>query len=550
MAFQQSDADALAAHLKAIVEVELFTIPLYLTAANSTLTSLAYNDPAYGLQKLATSVAVQEMYHLQQACNLANAFNVTPEIPRLSIPAGQKVLVPHLDPDNQLFYAELGNLPHAINEMVIVETPDDSGEPVTISPNVQYRSISDLYTATLQLLSDYVATYGGLPAALDPHFYPGNKQVAYGAFPGRFNFNKIMVRTDVINTVNAITDQGEGNTVKEPPAPFLRSSGDDGKVLPQYQGNQSDRFYEQDMWSHYYRFQQIVTGLETVLPSKFYAANGSVSPDLPSWAPPASVVQDAINTIWSFILDTMQAGFATGDLPANNTAEPKLPGFNSAMVSFKYTLPMLWQYGICPSFIYRAGVTAQDVQNAMDSVDPWCLFHWDATTSDFRLAHPDQLNSCQGLNDCSGRGWGTLSTQPGDGACATADTHTCVGSNSCTHQGACGYFATGADGQTLLPPSEQWVPNFNTGAGTGGCQTPISTLQVFSNYPDDQFPAGWESLKDLRNTAVWDRARSLLAQKLAVDPSKLPTPVSKQVGDVNYDGLTRRTNTTASSTKS
>lgn len=548
MAFKQSDAELLFKHLQAVIDVELFTIPLYLTAVNSTRTSLPDGDPAYTLQTLANSVAVQEMYHLQQACNLANAFNVTPVISRLTLKAGEKILVPHLDPNDQAFYAQLGNLPHAINEMVQVETPDESGQPVTPNDKVQYRSISDLYEATLLLLSAYIRQYERTPAALDPHFFPGNKQIAYGAFPTRFNYNKILLRTDVINSINAITDQGEGNTVKPQPAsPFLRGSAIDGKVLPPYQGTKNDRFYAQDLWSHFYRFNQIVDGLKTVPLTSFYNASGTPSPDLPSWAPPLDVLQEAVSTIWSFLLDVLQAGVASGNLQENNVQQPQYPGFNSAMVSFKYTLGMVWQYGVCPSFLYKAGTSAQDVQNAMDAVDPWCLFHWDAATTQFRLQHPDQLNACQGLNDCSGRGWGALSTQPGDGACATADTHTCTGSNACTHQGACGYFSSDAKGN-LLPPSEQWIPGQNTGEDTGGCQTPISTKQVFHNYPDSDFPAGWESLKALRTTKVWDEARNLVAQKLGIDPSQLPTPKTGQSGKVNYDGTQRRDNTTPSST--
>lgn len=549
MAFQQQDASLLFKHLQALIDVELFTIPLYLTAANSVSTTLPSSDPVRPLQSLAVSVAVQEMYHLQQACNLCNAFNITPVIPKLTLPAEQAILVPHLDPNNQAFYAKLANLPSAITEMIEVETPDPSGKPVTPTPDVTYQSIADLYSATLQLLSQYWATFQNVPAQLDPHFSPDHNQVAYGAFPTRFNYNAIKVRTDVFNTINAITDQGEGSTVA-PAQPF--QYGTNGKVLPQYQGSKSDRFYTQDTYTHYNRFEQIRDGLQTIPESAFYWPNGQKSQDLPSWAPSRDVLQNAINTIWSFLLDTLQAGFQSGHLREDNKAQPQLPGFNSAMVSFKYLLPMMWQYGACPSFVYSEGMTADKVQAAMDQVDPWCLFHWDAKTAAFRVEHKDQLNACQGLNDCAGRGWGLLSTQPGDGACATAETHTCVGSNACTNQGGCGYFSSDVNGNTL-PGSEQWIPGQNSGANTGGCQTPIATRQVFHKYDASDFVFPPNNTPDptlvpYAGTPVWDRARALLAQKLNVQADQLPQPRSAQGEGVNYDGTQRRTNTVPSST--
>jgi hypothetical protein len=483
---------------------------------------------------------VQEMYHLQQACNLMNVFNVTPQIAKLSVPAGERILVPHLDPGNRAFYLELGNLPAAIAAMIQIESPDLDPQPVVPNAEVTYRSISDLYSATMQLLARYLEANQLTPAALDPHFSPGNKQVGFGAFPSRFQFNQINTRTDVYNTFNAITDQGEGDVI----APA--KSNANGSVLPQYQGNPSDRFYEEDKWTHLTRFDNISNAIGTLPPTSFYQANGQKSPDLPAWAPPYDTLASAINTIWSYVIDTMQKGFAAGHLPQNNPDNPALPGFGDAMVSFKYLVPMAWQYGHCPAFMYREGVTAHDVQDAMDAVDPWCLFHWDARTAAVRAK--GDLNACQGLNVCAGRGWGGIATKEGDGACATADTHTCVGSNACSHQGGCGYFSDG------LPVSDQWVPGQNTAlpnnTGTGGCQTPIAAAQVFHNYADSQFPAGWESLEPLRNTSVWDRARDLVAQKLGVDPSQLPTPQSKQIDKVNYDGTIRRQNVAPSSTKS
>ena len=83
--FSAEDHSLLIAHLQATVDVELFTIPLYLTATYSFTQAALNTDVVYNLQQKTLSVAVQEMYHLQQACNLCNVFGVTPDIQRLTI---------------------------------------------------------------------------------------------------------------------------------------------------------------------------------------------------------------------------------------------------------------------------------------------------------------------------------------------------------------------------------------------------------------------------------------------------------------------------------
>jgi len=544
MLFKQSDADLLDAHLQALMQVELFTIPFYLTAASSISTSAAEGSTALqSLQQEVVSVAVQEMYHLQQASNLCNAFSVDPALEPLSLPAGQEILVPHLDPNNMKFYVKMGNLPDVIAGMIQVEEPDPDPGPVTPNKDVTYRSIADLYAATLELLSEYFTVYGKLPAALDPYFDPGRQQIGYGAFPTRFNYNQILTRVDALHSINAITDQGEGNLVAPENLGLLY--GTDGKVREEYQGLESDRFVKWDVYTHFWRFNDVNAQLAKLPSGSFYTGDGTKSPDLPSWAPPLATLQSAMTTIWSFLFDQLAEGLKTGNLPPTNP-DPSLPGFNNTMIAFKYLIPMVWQYGVVPSFNYTAGVTGQQAQDAMDQVDPYCLFHWDAKSAGIRAANPDKLNACQGLNLCAGLGWGGVATAAANGACALADTHTCVGSNTCSLQGGCGYFSSNSKG--LLPPEEQWIPGANTGAETGGCQTPISPRQVFHDYPDSKFPEGWEDLKPLRNTGVWDRARSLMAMKLNV--SSLPTPLSGSSNSVDYDGTKRRAAVTPSSTKS
>jgi hypothetical protein len=573
--FGPQDAALLQAHLQAMCAVEFFTIPFYLTAVYSfTDAALNYTDannqtPLYNLQQETLSVAVQEMYHLQLACNLANAFDVTPQLPQLSLPPNQAITIPHLEENGVPLTAALGNLPEQITAMIEIETPDPNPNYPPPNAQVTYASIADLYHATLTLLAQYYQSYAQTPAALDPHFDPNHNQVAYGAFPTRYQYNTIANREDVIHAVNAITDQGEGSLVApesnsetsggvSPQVSQVFKFGANNTVLPEYQAAAGSRFAQWDTTTHYARFQSIQTAInqnwQMILggAKPFYENMGEPSPDLPSWAPNPDVLQSSLGTIWSFMVDTMQSGFANGNLSPNG-ATPTQPGFGDTMLAFKYILPLIWQWGFCPNFAYTPGVTAQEVQAAMDAADPLCLFHWDATTAAFRAANPDKLNSCQGLNKCAGQGWGTIATAAGNGACATADMHTCVGSNSCANQGGCGFLSTGGgmcghSTATLLPPSEQWIPRENQCKSLGGCQSPISAQQVFDRTAAATIngqtinppwtPAAKQALDNLIGTSVWAQARALFTTLEGGNP--LPTPLSQQVGNVNYDGDTRR----------
>jgi hypothetical protein len=101
---------------------------------------------------------------------------------------------------------------------------------------------------------------------------------------------------------------------------------------------------------------------------------------------------------------------------------------------------------------------------------------------------------------------------------------------------------------TLLPPSEQWIPRENQCKSLGGCQSPISAQQVFDRTAAATIngqtinppwtPAAKQALDNLIGTSVWAQARALFTTLEGGNP--LPTPLSQQVGNVNYDGDTRR----------
>lgn len=572
------DVQLLETHLQAIVEVEMFTVPLYLTAVYSfTDAALAYSakdasgkttTPLYDLQQNTLSVAVQEMYHLQLACNLANAFQVSPRLPQLDVPAGVELTIPHLDPKGKKLTTKLGNLPQLIEAMIAVETPDPDPQFPVPNETATYHSISDLYHATLQLLSKYLEAARSTPYALDPHFTPDNKQIVADNFLAQYRYNTVSSRSDVIELTNAITDQGEGKPVSTPVkskvAKFFavakaEHEEDSNAVDPKYQPTPGSRFYKFDDRTHYARFLDIQAALQKEDWAKliggpvFYEADGKQL-DFPKWAEQNKIdfdtLQTSMSTIWTYLIELTQTAVDDGVLHPP-TPSP-YPAFREAMLSFKYLIPLIWQTGYCPSFLYTgkkdAPITGEQAQAAMDKVDPLCLFHWDAGSIAVRNNFPI-LNACQGLNQCKGQGWGGIGTQPGDGACATADFHTCQGGNSCQYQGGCGFLSND------LPDTEQWIPGENSktpkgGQATGGCQTPLAMGanspagdQVFDRNPNinpDWSPEIKARLESLKGKSVWHEARNLFAQRVQKSPADLPAPQKKQQGDINYDGDARR----------
>jgi len=215
----------------------------------------------------------------------------------------------------------------------------------------------------------------------------------------------------------------------------------------------------------------------------------------------------------------------------------------------------MWRSGFVPSYRYLKNLTDADVVWALNTVDPYCLTHWDPITLQLRSDPTWPQNVCQGLNTCKGRGWGGTGVVEGGGDCAcnSADIHTCGGGNSCKTLGACGYLSTDptstSQPQALLPPEQQWIPGLNQCKSLGGCQTPIAaaqppnaTGQVFSSSSIPQIQSqSWsndwkQKLEALAGTSVWEHARTL--RNFSTTPPPKPPPPAGATLD--YDGLKRR----------
>jgi hypothetical protein len=564
----------LSTHLAAIVSVEFFTIPVYLTAVYSfTDQALGWVDPdapkdapkqpLFDMQQRLLSVAIQEMYHLQLASNLASAIGEAPDIPQLTLPPNSAIPVPHL---KNVTIPRLGNVPTMIDSMIAIERPDPDHVYPQPNKDADYDSIADLYHATAELLGLVAQAALENPGANDLPPFDGGKQVSYGTFTTTYVWNTIPNKesdpiTSAAKAINAITDQGEGKDVVNSTRVqallkrILRAAPQQdvvvGNVDVEFQPASGTRFYIYGMFAHEDRFDYVLDNLKSDAFARWEKAIrdqygvGIFNDSAPTTAGAnANDVQNAIDVFWSALTNMLREGFRSGqlapDYPQNSSFS-----FNDIMLAFKYALPMMWATGHAPSFKYRT-IGLDELQKAFDTVDPYCIIHWDDITQKLRADPNFPQNVCQGLNTCAGRGWGgTGATQGGgDSACCTADLHTCGGGNLCKTEGACGYLSTD-DKQNLLGPAAQWIPSMNACKGQGGCQTPISPLQVFSSAQKKDiekatgadWTAQWKlALEALAGTNVWERARTLHNWSTTPPPKPPPPPHAT----VDYDGLKRR----------
>ncbi len=215
----------LRAHLQYAVDLELWTIPFYMSALFSIV------DRSSAAYQLVQSVVHQEMLHLQLASNIANAYGLSPTF---AAPRYVDRTIPHLDfaidepdprPEFSPFTAEIGPLDsERVNAMCLVEFPEWGQSPPDLHDDVtEYGSIGAFY--------DAVEHGAGL---LQSDLRGGVRQVDYfSAFyrdlpaltvseSGAAGFRQVALLLSVIRA------QGEGDKGRqELPAPY-RNTADDG----------------------------------------------------------------------------------------------------------------------------------------------------------------------------------------------------------------------------------------------------------------------------------------------------------------------------------
>ncbi|HYN89227.1 MAG TPA: ferritin-like protein [Ardenticatenaceae bacterium] len=289
--------------LQDAIDLELWTIPLYLTALFSI------KDLSSEAARLIFSVAAQEMLHLQLACNLANVFGGTPRFnqPVYDPTKGIPFHTPEQGtPVNGPFEVRLGPLDeNAINLFLEVELPKelsaDHGQG-TLGPADTYDSIGEFYAAI----------QSGITQLWPTHAQPGRRQknVFQSQYP-QINFN-ITTLNLALQSLELIVDQGEG-------------ADPEGHIPTEYvpTGNPTDET------SHYVRFLKVKAdllqgGIET------YQDTGAS----------ATKQQDDLNERFTVFLQDLTASFNSDGSQVNLC---NMQPIEPATIA-------VWQAGACPQF--------------------------------------------------------------------------------------------------------------------------------------------------------------------------------------------------------
>ncbi len=454
-------------HLQWAINVEFYTIPLYLTAAYSikpasrgtwkvTLEGKDEDDKPisedYSVFATVLSVAIQEMYHLMWICNVAKSVGL--EI-KVVAPDFSK-LPPYLHIPDSIAkgYKGVGDLNQVIDLLVAIETPDtkykypvDPTDPITkykgpTTPDQEtYESIGDMYHALAFGLNQLFNELH------DDSYNAYQKVMIETAYPG---VPKVTSIDTALNAIGAICEQGEGTDV-------------DGHIPAAYIPK-SQEYADADRFSHYERFIAIQKALT---PENIKANILTTTPGDGS-----SSAQKSLTQHYSELINSINTSYTHASDVLNT------PGMDQLAVDMN----ALFAAGITPDWKYDAHV-----------VPPV----------------PLELHICQGLNSCAGHGVNGSGTMPGDGDCATV-FHTCVGANNCRNQGACGF--PGKSSNNPKTSKATFTPGANSCAALGGCQSPISVYQVFDSG-------------DMEGKYVWCTARKLFEDRMnELDEKFAPAP--------------------------
>lgn len=198
--------EQLREHLQYAVDLELWTIPYYMSAMYSI------KDPAAETLQLIRTVFHQEMLHLQLAANLANAYGAVVCVD----PPHYDGAIPHLDFDldepnpTKIFHpysAEIGPFDEArLNGMCLVEYPNWQGKSDIDPCATEYGSIGEFYHSVAVGAEELRRHIVGNRNQLDVfrNFYPGFEQPTITR-DAEYGWPQVQ------GLINAIVSQGEGS---------------------------------------------------------------------------------------------------------------------------------------------------------------------------------------------------------------------------------------------------------------------------------------------------------------------------------------------------
>lgn len=323
------DRTDLQQHLQRALNLELWTIPLYLTALYSIRDLDKKRHHEYPeAAKLIFSVVIQEMLHLELVCNLSNALGFAP---KFYMPCyDEKIGIPFIHPEHgnlPRYLREYSVQPQALNEdslrlFCAIELPHPKRNIHWENQNT-FHSIAELYEALQIAITQ-----------LWPTSYVGNEMnnkqknsfQEYHNQGGKnhgFSQSVDSIAT-AMKAIDAIVEQGEGANSQFVPVDFRPPVPEKGKEYDTawYKGN----------LSHYQKFSILLAGHRD-LPAVY--AMHSEGND--------SVEQQQLETTFREFLSGLEEYF--------NTAGADMPyELNKKMNSVGSAIAAVWRSGHCPRF--------------------------------------------------------------------------------------------------------------------------------------------------------------------------------------------------------
>jgi hypothetical protein len=521
-------------HLQNAVYLELWTVPLYLTAAYSIVVPIdpktnrpeivnldnlpknpdgSFNFDAFTPAQCnqyafdsVLSVGIQEMLHLELAANIANAVRPAQTITPSNIwvrftdnwapvyTAAPPCLNAPL-PDGVVL--ELGPLNE--NQIRLFEWIEEerapTGDPQAYSPS--YNSIGNFYTALAYGLQVcWPALYPPHGCSIDPPPTPadlyqkqdwGEAVVKSMQRGGRLPslLSRELVRLQGLSVSKASTPTTTVNT-----APAELGTVDDYPFSIQVYGSPEDAqaFAQTAMIAISVQGEGAGPGEE--VPPQFQPTTGD----------PIELFLDT-QSHWERFTQLRQQLVEKNRIQCiQATPSADLQQFQMALYqsysSFLVSLDNIFSTAATLGFEAMAGLGNRTLQVWQQGGTPEYI--WQNPQS----YQKPGFHACQGLDEA------------GASQCATAFFHTCSGTNTCVGQGGCGYQGDPND------PSDNWVPNFNACLNKGGCGAPIPYCQIFSSSAPELDSKG----RKVRGECVWTYARQLMRDKFPAFPATDPGP--------------------------
>jgi hypothetical protein len=314
------------------IQVEWTTIPVYLTALYSI------SQPDSQAYQLLRSVVVEEMFHINQACNLLVAIGGLPKFtnsPEAAITPAYPCYLPHANTNTTPFVGLYRASPDVFEDVfAAIETP----APESAMPEGDdYDTIGQLYKFVVDALKAY--------SGAEPLFAPNLKgRQRIDIYPGKFGGKPTDIKNlkSAAHAVLQVTQQGEGSV---PDAGSMKP--DERWGAYNHYGNRTDGTYGPIIgtpyeMSHFKKFRTVALDTENFPATHPIISNARKEDFTHDFA---LLAAEAFDMAYSIMLDAMENSFLKLEKgmpdPFFKLALPLMHQVMPALARILMTTPML-----------------------------------------------------------------------------------------------------------------------------------------------------------------------------------------------------------------